>query len=179
MFLMDTNIVSELRKPRPHGAVVAWARAYAPGYYSIPCMAVYELQVGVELVRKQDAAKSNEIDRWIEQIVASHSVVPVEQRAAREAARIMRGQPREMFEDAMIAAIAKVNGLTVATRKTKDFEHFGVSLVNPLPLPTRLIPYGFWGDANGIAISEERMCRSRCGNGSSMPAAVKRLKRSK
>jgi hypothetical protein len=55
----------------------------------------------------------------------------VEQLAAREAARLMQGQSRELFEDAIIAAIAKVNGLTVATRNARDFERFNVPLVNP------------------------------------------------
>jgi hypothetical protein len=135
VFLLDTNIISELRKPRPHGGVVAWAHAHPPEQYNVPSIAIYELQAGAELVRKQNAAKAREIDLWIELIMTTHHVVPFEQQAARTTAWLMQGQPQELFEDAMIAATAIANGLTVATRNTRDFERFNVTLVNPFLFP--------------------------------------------
>ena len=135
MFLLDTNVISELRKPRPHGAVVAWAHAYAPVQYRIPSIVIYELQAGTEVVRIQDEQKASEIELWIEQILATHQIVPFEQNAARRAALLMKTAPREVFEDAMIAATAIANGFTVATRNTRDFERFSVPLVNPFLYP--------------------------------------------
>jgi predicted nucleic acid-binding protein len=131
MFLLDTNIVSELNKPRPHGGVIAWARAFPPESYNIAAIVLYELQAGAELMRHKDEACAFAIESWIEQIVATHRVVALEQVAARMAARLMKGRPQPMFEDALIAATAKTNRLIVATRNTRDFEQFAVELVNP------------------------------------------------
>jgi|SRR5665213_288868 len=135
MFLLDTNVISELRKPRPHGAVVAWAHAYPSSHYHLPSIVIYELQAGTEVIRKQDEAKAHEIELWIEQILATHQILAFEQHAARQTALLMRSATRDLFEDAMIAATAIANGLTVATRNTRDFERFAVPLVNPFLFP--------------------------------------------
>lgn len=130
-FLLDTNIVSELRKTRPHGGVLSWAEA-APVYsLMVPAIVLFELQMGTERLRKQDANRAREFDIWIGQIANGSTVIPLDAECAREAARLLQKQPMELMADAMIAATARVNGLTVATRNTRDFERFDVSLVNP------------------------------------------------
>jgi len=130
-FLLDTSVISEFRKTRPHGAVMAWYKAYSPSAFAIPSVAFFELQIGAEMTRKQDAAKAREIESWIETVLRSATVLSLDAAAAREAARLLERHSWDLVGDGMIAAIAKVNGLTVATRNTKDFERFGVKLVNP------------------------------------------------
>jgi toxin FitB len=130
-FLLDTNIVSELRKPRPHGAVLAWFAAHHEAYFAIPAIAVFELQMGTEKLRIQDPQRAATFDWWIARIAAADNVLPLDAAAAREAARLLTGHSIVLLADAMIAAIAKVNGLTIATRNTRDFERFAVPLTNP------------------------------------------------
>jgi predicted nucleic acid-binding protein len=135
MFLLDTNITSELRKPRPHGAVVAWFASRAPSAYAVPSIAIYEAQAGAEIVRFQNPAKAAEIEMWISDLIRLSRVLPLDAPAAQETARLMHGKSLDLLEDAMIAAIAKVNGLTIATRNTADFLSFGVPQVNPFLFP--------------------------------------------
>jgi toxin FitB len=130
-FLLDTNVISELRKPRPHGGVLAWFQASPPESFATPAIALFELQMGTEILRSQDPVRAEEFDFWISRITRGSTVIPLDAAAAREAARLLEKQSIELMADAMIAAIAKVNGLTVATRNTRDFERFSVPLVNP------------------------------------------------
>jgi predicted nucleic acid-binding protein len=131
MFLLDTNVISELRKPRPHGAVLAWYLSIPLASKAFPSVAYYELQAGVEITRKQNPHKALELELWIQEIAKETSILPLDYSAACETARLMAGKPRLLLEDAMIAAIARVNGYTVATRNVKDFRSFDVPLVNP------------------------------------------------
>lgn len=87
--------------------------------------------MGTERLRRQDPKRAEEFDAWIGQIAYGSTIVPLDAACAREAARFLEKLPMELMADAMIAATAKVNGLTVATRNTRDFERLGVSLVNP------------------------------------------------
>lgn len=130
-FLLDTNILSEIRKPRPHGAVLAWFHAYPNATLAIPAIALFELQMGAERLRLQDPLRAAAFDFWVGRIAAGSNVLPFDAAAAREAARLLNKQSMVLMADAMIAAIARVNGLTVATRNTRDFERFAVPLVNP------------------------------------------------
>jgi predicted nucleic acid-binding protein len=130
-FLLDTNIVSEIRKPKPHGGVLAWFTANQSAYLATPAIALFELQMGVGKVQESDPLRAAEYDFWIGRIEGGTNVLPLDAAAAREAARLLYKMPMEMMADAMIAAIARVHGLTVATRNTKHFEKFSVPLVNP------------------------------------------------
>jgi toxin FitB len=98
---------------------------------SIPAIVLFELQMGTERLRAQDARRAEEFDAWIHQIEHGSMIVPLDAACAREAARLLEKLPMELMADAMVAATAKVNGLTVATRNRRDFERFDVSLVNP------------------------------------------------
>ena len=131
MHLIDTNVISEFRKPRPHGGVLAW---YAENPYStlrLSAISIYELQAGAERTRKQDRAKASELDSWISTLQETIAILPFGSLEARITAYLMRGMSSDILQDAMIAAIAIAHGLTVATRNTRDFERFGVPLVNP------------------------------------------------
>ena len=131
MYLLDTNVISELRKERPHGAVLAWAKSIDQYTMLLPAIVIGEMQVGVERTRRQDPAKAQEIEDFIENVMNAFKVLPLDAAVFREWARLIQGKPRELIEDAMIAATARVHSLTVVTRNTKDFESFSVEVLNP------------------------------------------------
>jgi predicted nucleic acid-binding protein len=78
MYLLDTNVVSELRKPRPHGAVVAWLQSTAETDLYLSAVTLGEIQAGIELTREQDATKASEIEAWADLVAASYSVLPMD-----------------------------------------------------------------------------------------------------
>ena len=131
MYLLDTNVVSELRKPRPHGAVLAWLQGLDDTQLHLSVVTIGEIQAGVELTRQQDAAKAQEIEAWLEQVASTFNVLPMDVPAFRAWARLMHRRSDTVSEDAMIAATAQVHGLTVVTRNVADFNAFGVPLLNP------------------------------------------------
>jgi len=130
-FLLDSNVVSELRKSRPHGAVLTWIDATPAEAIGIPAIVLGELQGGAEVTRKQDPAKAAELDRWIDRIARLWEVVDVDGAIAREWAKLVGRRNRSLFEDALIAATARIYSLTVVTRNTRDFEKFGVAVLDP------------------------------------------------
>ena len=131
IYLLDTNVISELRKPKPHGAVVAWFQSLSSEDIRIPAIAIAELQDGAEITRRQNPAKAVELERWIDRILATFAVMPMDGLMFRDWARIMAGRQSHLAADAMIAATARAHRLTVATRNVKDFTIFGVPVFNP------------------------------------------------
>ncbi len=130
-YLLDTNVVSELRKAKPHGGVVAWMKTLRPEQIFLSALTIGELQAGVERTRKADAAKALEIEKWLEEIDASLATLPMDSACFREWARLMSGKSSELTEDGMIAATARVHQLEVATRNERDFRAFPVASFNP------------------------------------------------
>ena len=153
MYLLDTNVVSELRKPKPHGAVVAWLQSVDDLQLHLAAVTVGEIQAGIEITRKQDRAKAAELEAWLGLVATSYNVIPMDAAAFRAWAQLMHRKSDTIYEDAMIAATAKVHGLTVVTRNTVDFKSFGVPLLNPFK--------GAQGD--GLRASKEALTLSTPG----------------
>jgi toxin FitB len=131
MYLLDTNVVSELRRIRAHGAVVAWLTSARDEDLHLSAVTIGEIQAGVEILREQDEDKAAEIEAWLEQVTETYNILSMDARTFRSWARLMHRKPDRRIEDAMIAATAAVHGLTVVTRNLRDFKDFGVPTLNP------------------------------------------------
>ena len=131
MFLLDTNVVSELRRTKPHGAVLAWIRNVNDADLNVSAVTLGELQAGVELTREQDEAKARELQDWVDLVAVSYNVLPMDGAAFRMWAKLIHRKSDTLNEDAMIAAVARIHRLTVVTRNVGDFAAFGVTVFNP------------------------------------------------
>lgn len=131
LYLLDTNVVSELRRPRPHGGVVAWFDSLDDAQIHVSAVTLGEIQAGIELTREQVPAKAQEIEAWLELLAGAYSVLPMDAAAFRAWARLMHRKSDTLYEDAMIAATAQVHGLTIATRNVADFQALGFEAFNP------------------------------------------------
>jgi predicted nucleic acid-binding protein len=135
MYLLDTNVVSELRKPKPHGAVLAWLRNVDDRDLYLSAVTLGEIQAGIEITREQDPAKAAEIEAWADQVAATWNVLPMDAAIFRMWAKLMHRRSDTLIDDAMIAATARVHGLQVVTRNVKDFKEFDISALNPYTPP--------------------------------------------
>ena len=129
--MLDTNVVSELRKPKPHGAVAQWIREVSDTELHISAVTIGEIQAGIELTREQDELKAAELEQWLELVSVTFNVIPMDAVVFRAWARFMHRTSDTLYEDAMIAATARVHKLTVVTRNVTDFKPFGVNVLNP------------------------------------------------
>ena len=130
-YLLDTNVVSELRKLRPHGGLVAWLRSIDDAQLYLCAVTLGEIQAGIELTREQDPEKASEIETWLDSLTGAYNVLPMDAAAFRSWAKLMHKKSDTLYEDAMIAATAQVHGLTVATRNVRDFKALGLDVFNP------------------------------------------------
>jgi len=130
-YLLDTNIVSELRKPRPHGGVIAWMSHQQNEQLFLSAVTLGEVQAGIERTRRQDPAKADEIERCLDQLADCYQVLPMDAPCFREWGRLMDQKPDQLLEDGMIAATARVHHLIVVTRNERDFKQLGVRILNP------------------------------------------------
>ena len=131
MYLLDTNVISEFRRTKPHGAVLSWLTNRSDSELFISAVSIGEIQSGIEKTREQDLVKAKILEEWLNQIAGLYSVLPMDGNVFRVWAQLMHRQSDTVIEDAMIAATALTHRLTVVTRNVKDFKRFNVDILNP------------------------------------------------
>lgn len=131
MYLLDTNVVSELRRTKPHGAVLAWIESVADADLHLSAMTIGEIQAGIEITRDQDPDRAAELESWLDEVAASYNVLAADAEVLRQWARLMHRRSDTLIEDAIIAATAIVHRKTVVTRNVRDFAALGVETVDP------------------------------------------------
>lgn len=136
MYLLDTNVVSELRKAKQGKAdegVVEWAQSVQVGELYLSAISVLELEQGVLQRERKDASQGALLRTWLDQHVLpgfAGRILAVDTAVALRCGRLHVPDPRSE-RDALIAATALVHGMTVVTRNVKDFEPTGVPILNP------------------------------------------------
>lgn len=134
MFLLDTNVVSELRRPdKTDRNVAAWASEIPAASFFLSAISILEIELGALLIARKDAPQGAVLRAWIDhQILARFEgrILAVDTAVAQRCARLHIPDPRAE-RDALIAATALVHGLTIVTRNVGDFEPTGVALINP------------------------------------------------
>jgi len=135
MYLLDTNVVSELRRARPHRLVLAWLQGVADPDLHLSAVTLGEIQAGIEKTREHDPDKAAEIETWLEQVAGTFNSLPMAASAFRCWARLMHHRSDDLIEDAMIAATAETHQLIVVTRNVKHFRLLGSKTLNPFEAP--------------------------------------------
>lgn len=136
MYVLDTNVVSELRKARTgkiDANVAAWAESIDASALFVSSITIMELELGILSVERRDAIQGSRLRSWLEQHVLpefSGRTLPVDTAVALRCARLHVPDKRSE-RDAIIAATALVHGMTVVTRNVADFEPTGVAIINP------------------------------------------------
>ena len=136
MFLLDTNVLAELRRAktgRAEPSVVAWARSVPPEGLFISVLTVLEIEIGILRVERRDAAQGSILRRWLDEQVLpafAERLLPIDAPVVRRCAPLHVPDPRPE-RDALLAATALVHGLTVVTRNSRDFAGAGVALLDP------------------------------------------------
>jgi toxin FitB len=134
MYILDTNVISELRKARKtHQNVRKWAEALPSASLYISVISVLELEIGILLLQRRDKEQGAILRAWMERHVLptfSSRILSIDTAVAQRCATLHVPNPHS-DRDALIAATALVHGLTVATRNVADFERTGVGVINP------------------------------------------------
>lgn len=131
MYLLDTDVIAELRKRRPSASVIAWLTDLEPQEIALPAIAIGEIAIGIERARESDPQKAAELNDWLDDMRGDYPVLPATPEIYRLWARLMHTRQPHDVNNALIAATALQHGLTVATRGTKEFLPFGVLVTNP------------------------------------------------
>jgi predicted nucleic acid-binding protein len=132
-YLLDTNVISELRKgERANAAVRAWFEGLADEEIFISVLTVGEIRRGIESIRRRDPDSAAALDGWLARVVEAHRdrIIQIDRAVAEEWARLNVPDPLPVV-DGLLAATAKVAGLTLATRNVADIEGTGVAIFNP------------------------------------------------
>lgn len=133
MFLLDTNVVSELRKRSPDANVLRWSRSHMASSLFISSITILELETGILRVERRDPIQGAALRTWLEHHVLkafAGRILAVDTAVAKRCAHLHIPDPRSEC-DALIAATALVHGMTVVTRNTADFQPCNVALLNP------------------------------------------------
>ena len=132
-YLLDTNIISEIRKgPRCHPNVAAWYSNLEEESLYLSVMVLGEIRKGIEGLRSRDSRKANELDLWLEQLQTSFQsqILPVDIAISQEWGRFSSLHTVPIV-DGLLAATATAHGLVLVTRNTRDFADLGIQLINP------------------------------------------------
>ncbi len=132
-YLLDTNVLSETRKPRPSASVVGWIAATPPDLLHVSVLTLGEIEQGIERIRgRGDRLQATALEGWLSQVEAGFEdrILPVTVPVAAAWGRQHYARPMPAI-DALIAATARVHGLTVVTRNVKDFAPAGLNMLNP------------------------------------------------
>ncbi len=132
MYLLDTNVISELRRPRPDPRVVAWVRALGPGAAFVSVVTIGEIASGMALRHRDNPAHADELERWLDRLVTGYGdrILPVDSAVAMRWGALVAAQPQRAV-DMLLAATALEHGLSVATRSEAHLRRAGVAVVNP------------------------------------------------
>ncbi|WP_287604458.1 type II toxin-antitoxin system VapC family toxin [Thiothrix sp.] len=136
MFVLDTNVVSELRKAntgKANANVVAWANSVLPASLFLSAISILELEMGILLIERRDQEQAKMLRNWLENQVLptfEERILVVDTAVARQCARLHVPDPCSE-RDALIAATALVHGMTVVTRNVDDFKPTGIAVLNP------------------------------------------------
>ncbi len=131
-FLLDTNILAELRKPRPDPAVLEWFDSVEGRQLHVSVLVLGEIRQGIERLRRREPARAAAYDAWLETLRREFAdrVLPVTEAIALEWGRLNAGDPIPVV-DGLLAATAQAHGLTLVTRNVRDFGRTGVAVLNP------------------------------------------------
>jgi predicted nucleic acid-binding protein len=132
-FLLDTNVVSEMRKSKPDPNVTAWFADNSAAMAYISVLVVGEIRRGIDLARVRDRGRAAALDSWLDQLVDTYQdrVLAVSIAAAEEWGRMLAVPQPPPIVDTLMAATAKAHRLTLVTRNVKDVARTGVPMVNP------------------------------------------------
>lgn len=136
-YLIDTNVISEVRKgPRCDSRVAAWYGSIADGSLFLSVLVIGEIRSGVERARKRDAVRAAALDHWLADVQQAFGdrILPIDHRVANEWGRLAARRPLPVV-DGLLAATAKVHGLTLVTRNVSDVEDLGASILDPFSSP--------------------------------------------
>lgn len=135
MFLLDTNIIPETRKPRPNPGLSRWIGEVSTLDLFLSVLSVGEIRKGIERLRERDAVAANEIETWLEDLEDAFGdrILPVDRRVAHSWGRLS-ARVGENPVDVMLAATAQVHDLTLVTRNVRDVSPLGIAVVNPFTL---------------------------------------------
>lgn len=135
-FLLDTNVISELRKgPRSHPSVFRWFSSLSDEDIFLSVLVIGEIRRGIERIRRRDSKSARSLDAWLERLVSAYGnrILPIDRDVAEEWGRATAPGPIPVI-DGLIAATARVHGLTLATRNVRDVARTGVVVINPWEL---------------------------------------------
>lgn len=133
MYLLDTNVVSELRKREPDPNVLAWYATTASSHLFLSVITLGEIRLGIELLRRRkDKQQAEHLEQWLNGLVRSYqeNIIGLDAAAADEWGRI-NAPSRLPFIEGLLAATARARDFTLVTRYTADVERSGVKLLNP------------------------------------------------
>jgi len=137
--LLDTNILSELRKgARANARVRGWFEGVTVDEIYLSVLVVGEFRRGVELVRRRDARQATALERWLTRVTSDHAerILPIDGPVADQWGRLTAKQPGSLI-DTLMAATALVHGLVLVTRNVKDVAWTGASCLNPFDATSR------------------------------------------